>query len=36
MPLSVSQAINVYTNKKEELVAKELEKLRAATHVLNE
>ncbi len=36
MPLSVSQAVTVYTSKKEELVSKELERLRDATHVLNE
>ena len=36
MPLSVNQAIGTYTGKKEALVNGELEKLREATHALNE
>ena len=36
MPLSVNQAIGAYNGKKEALVNGELEKLREATHALNE
>ena len=36
MPLSVNQAIGAYTGKKETLVNGELDKLREATHALNE
>lgn len=36
MPLAVSQAVNVYTGKKESLVSAELERLRDSTHALNE
>jgi hypothetical protein len=36
MPLSVCQAVNAYTSKKEALVNGELDKLREATAALNE
>lgn len=36
MPLSVSQAVNAYSTKKEDLINGELEKLREATSALNE
>ena len=36
MPLSVNQAIGAYSGKKEALVNGELDKLREATHALNE
>lgn len=36
MPLTVSQAVSAYTTKKEGLVSSELERLREATHTLNE
>ena len=36
MPLAVSQAMSAYATKKEEFVSTELERLRDATHNLNE
>lgn len=36
MPLAVSQAVSAYATKKEEFVSTELERLRDATHNLNE
>lgn len=36
MPLSVNQAVNAYTGKKESLVGGELERLKGATNALNE
>ena len=36
MPLSVSQAVNTYNNKKEALINGELDKVREATNALNE
>jgi len=36
LPLSVSQAMGAYNAKRDELIGAELEKLREATHYLNE
>ena len=36
MPLAVSHAVSLYTTKQLELVAAEMDKLRDATHELNE